>query len=83
VVVEGQLGSRLLVLPLVVSIPVVVGIAILRHRLYDIDHLINRTLVYGLLTAILGSAYAVGVLVIGQCVSPGDHPRAWSSPPAR
>jgi hypothetical protein len=74
VVVEGQLGSRLLVLPLVVSIPVAVGIAILRYRLYDIDRLINRTLVYGLLTAILGSAYAVGVLVIGQWVSPGDHP---------
>ena len=73
-VVEGQLESRLLVLPLVVSIPVAVGVAILRYRLYDIDRLINRTLVYGLLTAILGGAYAVGVLVIGQRVSPGDHP---------
>jgi hypothetical protein len=56
------------------AVPLAIGIAILRYRLYDIDRLINRTLVYGLLTAILGGAYAVGVLVIGQRVSPGDHP---------
>jgi hypothetical protein len=66
VVVEGQLGSRLLVLPLVASIPVVVGIAILRYRLYEIDRIINRTLVYGVLTAILGLSYAGVVLVLGQ-----------------
>jgi hypothetical protein len=53
---------------------VAIGIAILRHRLYDIDRLLNRTLVYGLLTAILGGAYAVGVLVLGQRLSPGHHP---------
>jgi hypothetical protein len=47
-------------------IPVASGIAILRYRLYDIDRLINRTLVYGLLTAILGLGYAATVLVFGQ-----------------
>jgi hypothetical protein len=47
-------------------VPVAAGIAILRYRLYDIDRLINRTLVYGLLTALLGGVYASVVLVLGQ-----------------
>ena len=43
-----------------------VGMAVLRYRLYDIDRLINRTLVYGLLTALLGLVYAGAVLALGQ-----------------
>jgi hypothetical protein len=46
--------------------PVAAGIAILRYRLYDIDRLINRTLVYSLVTALLASVYASVVLVLGQ-----------------
>jgi hypothetical protein len=50
--------SSLLVIP---SIPIATGIAILRHRLYDIDLIINRTLVYGSLTAMLALLYFGGV----------------------
>jgi hypothetical protein len=50
------------------------GIGILRYRLWDIDRLVNRTLVYGLVTVILGGAYALGVLVLGQAVSAGRRP---------
>jgi hypothetical protein len=42
------------------------SIGILRYRLWDIDRLVNRTLVYGLLTASLGAVYVGLVLVLGQ-----------------
>jgi hypothetical protein len=44
--------------------PTAEGIAVLRHRLYDIDLIINRTLVYGLLTATLVALYLSGVIVL-------------------
>jgi hypothetical protein len=46
------------------TIPVAVGIAILRHRLYDIDLLINRALVYGSLTATLLAVYFGGIVLL-------------------
>jgi len=53
----------LLTLPLV---PAAAAVAILRYDLYDIRVIVNRTLVYGLLTALLGLSYAGAVLVLGQ-----------------
>jgi len=48
----------------VMAIPISMGIAILRYRLYEIDILINRTLVYGALTAILAVVYFGGIVLL-------------------
>jgi hypothetical protein len=74
----GSGGSLLSAVPLVL-LPVAVGAAILRYRLYDIDRLINRTLVYGLLTALLAGVYAGTVLVLGQVFGGvGKDPPSWA-----
>ncbi|MGE5333291.1 MAG: hypothetical protein ACM3N4_01195, partial [Nitrososphaerota archaeon] len=49
--------------------PLAVGIALLRHRLFDVDVLINRTLVYGSLTVVLAMIYFITVVVLGVVLS--------------
>jgi hypothetical protein len=47
-----------------IGLPTAIGIAVLRYRLYDIDVLINRTLVYGSLTALLVTVYVGSVVIL-------------------
>jgi len=58
-------------------VPISVGIAILRYRLYEIDRIINRTLVYGLLTVLLGLGYAAGSLLFVLVAGAGTDPPSW------
>jgi hypothetical protein len=69
----GSLSSILFYIPVLI-ITVSAGIAILRYRLYNIDVLINRTLVYGVLTALLALIYFGLVFILQTLVSaPGGQ----------
>jgi signal transduction histidine kinase len=59
-----------------VGMAAAVGIAVLRYRLYDIDRVVNRTLVYGALTALLGGAWAATVVLLGVALGRGS---AWAT----
>jgi hypothetical protein len=87
ILVVAELCSSLLPRPLFLVVsytaallfPVAVGIAVMRYRLYDLDRLVHRTLVYGLLTALLGAVYASVVLVLGQLFGGvGRDPPSWA-----
>jgi signal transduction histidine kinase len=55
-------------------IPVAAGIAILKHRLYDINVVINKALVFGSLAAFITAVYVAIVVGIGAVVGSGDKP---------
>lgn len=54
----------------IAAVPAAIGVAMLRYRLYDIDVVINRTLVYGSLTAMLALVYFGGVAGLQRLLSP-------------
>ena len=63
-------GDASLALWVTPAVPMAAVLAILRYRLYDIDVLINRTLVYGVLTAVLGITYVLCVFALQQLLNP-------------
>ena len=73
----SELAVDIVVSVLVSLIPVAVGLAVLKFRLYDLDRLISRTLAYGLLTVILGLCYAAGSLVFVLVAGTGADPPSW------
>ncbi len=52
------------------AIPVAIGVAVLRYRLYEIDRVVSRTVTYAVLTVLLGGAYVAVVAVLRQLLSP-------------
>jgi hypothetical protein len=59
----GRVGYALVLIGLA-GIPIAMGIAVTRYRLYEIDLIINRTLVYGSLTAMLVALYFGGIVML-------------------
>jgi hypothetical protein len=52
----------------VAGLPLAIGAAVLRYRLYDLDRIVSRTLAYALLTVLLGGGYALLVVGLGRLV---------------
>ncbi len=67
---SGGLAADLLVVACLTAVPLAIGVAVMRYRLYDIDLVINRTLVYATLTICLAAAYLVSVLVLRVALDP-------------
>jgi hypothetical protein len=63
-------ASQIAMIGGLMTIPVAIGIAILRYRLYDIDVLINRTLVYGATTGGIALAFVAGIIVLEAILRP-------------
>jgi class 3 adenylate cyclase len=80
-VLPGLSGVLLLAMLALVTVgmPVAVGMAVLRYHLYDIDLLITRTLVYGLLTAAITMVYLAVVVGIGTLVGSRGKPNLFLS----
>ena len=70
---EGHLQARIAVLGVCfASLPLAAGVAILRYRLYEIDLVVNRTLVYAAVTVISAAVFAATVVLLGTALGRGS-----------
>ena len=67
---QSERASSIVLITAMALLPVTLGVAILRHRLYDIDVLINRALVYTATTAAIAAAFFVGIVVLQSVLRP-------------
>ncbi|MBV9101649.1 MAG: GAF domain-containing sensor histidine kinase [Candidatus Dormibacteraeota bacterium] len=58
------------------AIPVSIGVAVLRYRLYDIDVVLRRAIVYGALVVLITAVYIIVVVTVGTRINPSNADRA-------
>jgi signal transduction histidine kinase len=68
---SGEAAVASLVVALI-AIPLAIGVAVMRYRLYEVDRLVNRTLVYVTLTALLAATYGAVSLALGVALGSGS-----------
>jgi signal transduction histidine kinase len=73
-VIGNVISNLVVVLGFGVAVPSAIGLAILKYRLYDIDIVISRTLVYGALAAFISAVYVGIVVGIGGLIGSGNRP---------
>jgi hypothetical protein len=61
---DGPLVSALVSYAGILAMPIAIGIAVTRYRLFEIDRIISRTLAYAVLTVLLVGVYAAGFLLV-------------------
>jgi len=73
---DGPLVSALVAYAGILAMPIAIGIAVTRHRLYEIDRLISRTIGYAIVTGVLAVVFVGAVLVFQAVLAPafGENP---------
>jgi hypothetical protein len=70
-----SIAVQIAIAVVVTALPVAICVAILRYRLYDIDIIINRTVVYAVVSLLVAASYVVAALALGAIV--GSRRSAW------